>query len=1373
MGFAQEMIVTATFEYGDDTTTVTDTAGGKTTYKIFQKEIYKIIDPLGVETLQSWFIDEESYFDAKTEQILSWEGPGGFPKSLKSTVDKRGLTTTYLYDAQGNPIQVRLTGEDLTGDGQTSITKKLIYNDSNLCTQEEALEQKIFTTYDKDFPYLPQRIEKYSSNVLTSTIELKYNTLGQLEKENNNGAIILWEYDVRGFPIQKTQITGTDNHDVITEYAYNSQGRCVKIVRADAIQENVYDIMGNLIEAHVFSLSDELFSASYIGYNLNNQPIWQQAVNSQNITYFDYHSSGQIKAKRRQLAPSKKTAYTLYEYDPRGYLIEEVDPLGYTTYREYDALGNVLSETKKNHTTQFTYEPSGFVETITTPSGAKTTRLYTTNGLLKEEVYPDGTKASIIYDSFSRPILETKNGVTWEIQYDDISAQVIRRHMDTGETEIRQYDSRGNLTLFTDRAGFTSEKTYDGLNRLKTEVTPNGEKTQYDYALNMVICNFPSGETTTTAYEGGRIASEETHDAGNHQIRLTSYFYDAKAETQKVIQGDTQVTLTWINAFGKPIKVKKGNVIETYEYDPCGNCISIVDGEGQVTRQTFDGLGRITQKELPDGAILTFDYDLDSNLAKVRFPNGNTWESSYDCMGRKVLEKLHSGRESTGEWEYIYIEGYLMQTKDPLGRIRAYAYDSHGRLIQETVDGWQRNYTYDPRGLLILAEQIGSQSLSWLSSFFYTPREEHSIVERTYDADGHLAYESIHLNSEMIQETHQEWEPGIRHLRIGNHERTFVYQNNRLTEVFAGGTCLTYTYDRSGTLKSKESPLTTATTHYNFAGLPEVILAHLPGSSIQETLKWNASGKLSTYHSPLRQKQFTYTSRGHLQTAGTESYTFDFGSAGTGIRTAAQSNQIPHDGLDAFGRVIAEIIDKYSLRTSYDSMGQVVSQGQRQFEWDPWGRLLKVTDPTMTWEASYDALGRRLQTRYTPESHETLTTTSFYDPEEEFQEIGIQLGNKTYWKLYGPDSCDALIDETGATAFLMHNALNELTAITTWQGTQYTLSVCSSYGPQAQPFIPTDLLSYAQSLSWNSKSLDPTGFILMGKRYYDPKTGRFISPDPVGYPLCMDLYAYTNGDPINYMDLDGRFASFAYQKTSVVGISNTLASLSADYGIGNSGAFQVGSFDLQNGAISFINGIQNTRSDSIESAYNLSQYARGAKIYGIYNASNLSGPLSRNLTGFANKLLSFGADVAECAMGHAGFHTPPVQHLRNQWNHFIATHGSEAKFLQICHSGGADYVKNALIASSESVRQRIIVLAINPSVIIPEELCFRSYNYMSRRDFVTRLDIMGRLKYGNELHILEPHPNAKFWDHEFASPTFKKTINRYIQEYIENYGGIQ
>lgn len=128
--------------------------------------------------------------------------------------------------------------------------------------------------------------------------------------------------------------------------------------------------------------------------------------------------------------------------------------------------------------------------------------------------------------------------------------------------------------------------------------------------------------------------------------------------------------------------------------------------------------------------------------------------------------------------------------------------------------------------------------------------------------------------------------------------------------------------------------------------------------------------------------------------------------------------------------------------------------------------------------------------------------------------------------------------ETGATVILHHNALDQLAAIVSSQGTLHTNQFPSSYGPQSNPSIPSDLLTYAQSLSWHSQSQDPTGLIWMGARYYDPKGGRFLSPDPVGYPLCLDLYVYAGGDPVNYMDPDGRFFSSTYQtlKSTVLSV---------------------------------------------------------------------------------------------------------------------------------------------------------------------------------------------------------------------------------------------
>ncbi|WP_158307186.1 RHS repeat-associated core domain-containing protein [Simkania negevensis] len=1357
MGQQQKIVTTATFDYGDGITIVTDAGGGKTTYKIFQKQIYQIVDPLGYEILQSWYIDQNSWFDAKTEQVISSNQTGGAIRSVKETTDKRGLTTTYLYDHQGNPIQITLKGEDLTGNGLKSISKTFVYNENNLCIQEEVSGQKTLITYDPHFSYLPKKIENYAENNLISYLQLEYNDCGQIEKEDRCGAGTLWKYDTWGFPKEKIQATGTEDPDVITSYSYNRQGQCNRITSHEGVVENRYDIMGNQVGTKTFSPTGALLSALYTSYDLNNAPIWKQTANTQNTLYLDYHASGLLKATRQQLAPSSEIAYTLYEYDSRGYLIEEVDSLGYTTYRDYDALGRIKSETKEGYSTLFTYEPGGLLETITTPSGTKTICLYTTNGLLKEEIYPDGTKTSFIYDFLGRPIQETKSGITWEIDYDDSNRKVIHTHPETKTTEVYEFDQRGNLIRFTDAANYVTEKIYDGLNRLKSERSPTGTHTTWNYQNNQVICTFPNGEKKIEYYEGGNIIRTEIFDCQNKPIEISTFHYDPKTDIQQVTQGE-EVTTTWINALGLPIKVQKGEIITTYEYDVYGNCTMMTDGEGQTTSQTFDGLKRLIQKELPDGSFLKYDYDLDSNLAEYHLPNGSIWKASYDVMGRKSHEALHQGKEITQQWEYVYKNGYLKEMKDPMHRIHTYQYDALWRLIQENVEGWQRSYTYDARNLLQTAEQTGTQNLSWISSWFYTPRQEHSKVERSYDGDKQLIKESIYLNDELIQETHQHWEPSSRTLQINGHERTLTYQNDELIQNTIEGFNFDYTYTLNGKLQTKTTPLTHQTIDYNDAGFPETLTIQLPDTSYQEKLSWSPTGKLASFASPREQKQFTYTSIGYLKSAGTENYEFDFGKIGTGVRTSAPNHQVSKNGLDAFGRITAETNDKSSFVTTYNTMGQVVCQGQRQYEWDPWGRLLKVSDATLTWEASYDALGRRLQTRYAPYGGQTHITTSLYDPEEEFQEIGMKYDTKTFWKIYGPNTCDAITDETGAIVFLIYDATDALASILTEDKTYPLPKTCTAYGPQRAPSLPSDLISYAESLLWHSMSQDPTGLIWMGKRYYDSISGRFLSPDPIGYPICLDPYAYANGDPVNYMDPDGRFFSAVYQPSPsfTINLINAFASTFADREIGKSQPFQIGSFDLPTGGMGWINGITSTFLNSIESGMQISRYARGANIYGVYNATH-----------------KLAADLLECGAGYYGVHTPPVQHLKNVWRHFILTHGPDEKFLQTCHSGGAIHVKNALLTSAESVRKRIIVIAIAPGAIVPKKLCFKSYNYMSKRDFVSYCDLIigGNIKYINELKLLDPHPDAKFFDHDFLSPTFADVIQERINDYIQKYGG--
>jgi len=1096
MGSQQEVVATAFFEYADGKTVVTDASGGKTTYQIYDKKIYKVTDPLGFTTLQSWFIDKESWFDPENEAIVQWSQNGGAVRSLKSITDKRGLTTSYFYDSRGNREIILLQGEDLTGNGQKTIVKKIAYNDLNLSIKEEVNGQEKLTTYDHKFPYLPKRVEVYSENTLISYTDFDYNSLGQLEREDRSGSVIFWKYNDRGYPCERIQATGTEDPDVTTTYAYNQQGQCTEIVSADETQENSYDLMGNQIESKRFSPSGELLSALRIGYDLNMAPIWKQGANTENIIYFDYHTSGLVKSKRQMLAPHS-IAYTLYDYNPCGYLTEETDPRGYVTYRDYDLLGRIKAETREDHTTYFTYEAGGLIETVTSPSGAQITHNYTTNGLLKKQDYPDGTKNTFVYDFLGRKVLEAKNDIVWEIEYDDARHRMTRTHLKTKDSEISEFDQRGNLIRFTDAAGYTSEKTYDGLNRIKTETTPGGKQTTWSYQNNLVICTHPNGETVTTQYAGGQVVKLEVTDSKGNLIASSSFCLDPKNGREEVIEGDKR-TVIWSNIFGLPVTIEKGEIFFNYEYDACGNCIASVDGDGRRTCQEFDGLNRLSLKRLPGGGTLKFIYDLDSNITEYHLPNGDIWKASYDLMNRMTSEKLISSNSSSGCWKFSYENGSLASVINPMQRTHKYLYDSHGRLIQDIVEEGKRTYTYDPRGFLIAAEQT---------------TDEHTLVERSYDMDGNLSLESIYLNSDPIQQTSQKWTETSRSLEIGDHVRDFTYQNNQLVKVSTRHLVNTYSYELNGALKSKNNRIGSFTFDYNVSGLPKTVTTYLPEGSYQELLDWHASGKLHAYKAPGREHKFFYNERGYLKSTESEKYDFDFGSPGNGVLTSISANK-----TNKFERI------------KYNEMGEVISHEQKQLFWDPWGRLTKVIDPYFSWEASYDVFGRRLQTRFTKEGEQTRVINSIYDPNEEFQEIGVQIGKKTFWKFYGPDACDSISDETGTSLTLMHNALRQLIGIVSSSGTHYCEKMPTFYGFfERNSAVPLELSSFAESLRWHSKAQDPTGFIWMGDRYYDPKNGRFLSQDSVSYPFCLDLYTYTNGDPINHFDPDGRFASPVYQ----------------------------------------------------------------------------------------------------------------------------------------------------------------------------------------------------------------------------------------------------
>ena len=110
-------------------------------------------------------------------------------------------------------------------------------------------------------------------------------------------------------------------------------------------------------------------------------------------------------------------------------------------------------------------------------------------------------------------------------------------------------------------------------------------------------------------------------------------------------------------------------------------------------------------------------------------------------------------------------------------------------------------------------------------------------------------------------------------------------------------------------------------------------------------------------------------------------------------------------------------------------------------------------------------------------------------------------GTRYYYLTDGLGSTDALINDNGATVHntYTYDAWGNITATT---------------GTTANPW------KYASGYQ------DPTGLTKFGARYYDPGTGRWTQPDPLGGTISnpgeVNRYPYVGSCPSNYTDPTGK-----------------------------------------------------------------------------------------------------------------------------------------------------------------------------------------------------------------------------------------------------------
>ncbi|MCL9667290.1 RHS repeat-associated core domain-containing protein [Rosenbergiella epipactidis] len=239
----------------------------------------------------------------------------------------------------------------------------------------------------------------------------------------------------------------------------------------------------------------------------------------------------------------------------------------------------------------------------------------------------------------------------------------------------------------------------------------------------------------------------------------------------------------------------------------------------------------------------------------------------------------------------------------------------------------------------------------------------------------------------------------------------------------------------------------------------------------------------------------------------------------------------------------------------YNDRQQLVKRGsgpnEVTYRWGVTGELLEETRPQATTtyqynaanqlvtvsrnnhvlaEYHYDAFGRRIGKWvdgvqqwfvYSPEG--LLAQLDGYGQMQQAWgwEPGTLYGSKPLWQAdLSPEAtlktakvAWLIADNTGTPLLALNDQGN-----TVWKGTRDPFAAVV---PHAESQITVNLRYAGQYADAE------TGLYYNGFRYYDPLTGRYLQPDPLGLSGGLNSYTYALNNPLSYIDPEGQFPILA------------------------------------------------------------------------------------------------------------------------------------------------------------------------------------------------------------------------------------------------------
>jgi RHS repeat-associated protein len=966
------------------------------------------------------------------------------------------------------------------------------------------------------------------------------------------------EYDAAGRLIS---VTGGEAGR--TEFLHDTDAR-TEAVRDPygRLTRYTYDALGN-----VTAVTDPLGNTATFAYDAEGRLLAEADPMGHAWTY------GRDASGRATTLTTPDGGVFALGYDGAGRLATVTDPLGHTEQWTYDAHGRLSSVADPlGNTRSWTYDAEGHLSTAVDPLGNLTRYERNAFGDVSRIVYPDGSEQVLGYDANGNI-----TGVSTPRTLADGSTRVVNATI--------EYDGLQRVTARVAPGGRRYEYRYTPSGRIESIVAPDGQplSTVRRGTTGEVISERPGAGNRTTHYSLTGVPQSRVDRLG----RTTRYAYDARDSLTQVTKPSGETLQLAHDAAGRPREViypsglavafehnAVGQVAgialpdgrnTRFAYDRAFNLSSSTDAAGRVVSNTRDAAGRVTQLTLPDGANWGATYDANGRVTRLTTPDGRATGYAYDQRGRLTAVTDALG----GTTRYGYDEvGNLVRHTDAVGRATTYGFNDAWQMTERTLPlGQSESWAYDARGRIVSHTAFDGHSRTYVygadGSLAEVRADDGSVTAFTRLANGMVLAETDAAGTSTFE--YDLAERLVRETGPNGQAVSYTYgPGGRLASVTSIAGTVTYTYDAEGRMQTVTDP-EGGVTAYTYNAVGKLTGLALP-NGVRGTFEYDQLDR------PVR---LEYRS---AQGAVLASFVYAYDAAGRVASVLEASGRLVEYTYDAVGRLTAERVTVPGSAASqvdytYDAVGNRLSragpEGTVAYLYDANHRLTQAGDATYSYDANGrltgldDGHGRVLAYSYDSAGQLTrLAETA--NAQTHTLEMTYGAGARTCLTVDGSETHRYVVSTNGPLARILAELDADGNVIASYV---YGVGLVRRQAGDTRYYLPdagesvrlltdtlgnvTDTYAYdafgslaarqgtsANPFLFTGDQLDPvSGLYFLRSRYYDPSTGRFLSPDPApaqpAPPGTDHPYRYADSSPVHRVDHTGAFWTTTEMLTAV------------------------------------------------------------------------------------------------------------------------------------------------------------------------------------------------------------------------------------------------